>query len=254
MKFLGIIPARYGSTRLEGKPLVDICGKSMIQRVYEESVKSLDTVYVATDDERIAEAVRQFGGKVVLTSTSHENGTSRCLEAWQKIVEIEGNVFEAALNIQGDEPLLESESLEDLKRCFTAHENTAFATLVIPVTSEEDLFNDSEVFVTFDVNQNALYFSRSVIPHVRGRHKLHWLEDTKIYKHLGLYAYTLKALEQFSSMKMSELERVESLEQNRWIENGHKIRVGVTHHDSIPVDTLDDLKRVRQIIAERENH
>lgn len=253
MKFLGIIPARYGSTRLEGKPLVDIGGKTMIQRVYEESVKALDTVYVATDDDRIAEVVKGFGGKVVMTSVDHTNGTSRCLEAWEKIAEMEGEAYEAALNIQGDEPLLESESLIDLKNCFTEHENTEFATLVIPVTSPEDLFNDSEVFVTFDVNKNALYFSRSVIPHVRGRHKMHWLEDTKIYKHLGLYAYTFESLKKFAELPASELERVESLEQNRWIEGGRKIRIGITEHDSIPVDTLDDLKRVRAIIAERES-
>ncbi len=250
MIFLGIIPARYGSTRLEGKPLVDIGGKPMIQWVYEESCKALETVYVATDDERIAEAVKAFNGKVVMTGTNHQNGTTRCLEAWDKIAEIEGLQFDAALNIQGDEPLLHHGSLEDLKQCF-ADGTTEFATLVIPVNSEEDLFNDSEVFVTFNKNMEALYFSRSVIPHMRGRHKMHWLEAGKFYKHLGLYAYTHEALSQFAAMPPSELEQFENLEQLRWLENGGRIKVGITEHESIPVDTMDDLKRVREIMTKR---
>ena len=250
MNFLGIIPARYGSTRLEGKPLVDLCGLPMIQWVYEESLKALDTVYVATDDERIRDVVMGFGGKVVMTSENHENGTTRCLEAWDLINKLEDRTFDAVLNIQGDEPLLHHGSLEDLKGCFKDH-NTDFATLVIPVTSEEDLFNDSEVFVTFTRQMNALYFSRSVIPHVRGRHKMHWMEDATFYKHLGLYAYTYQALAEFASLPTSNLEKVEALEQNRWLENGRQIRVGITQHESIPVDTLDDLKRVREIMKNR---
>ena len=250
MNFLGIIPARYGSTRLEGKPLVDIVGKPMIQWVYEESLKALDAVYVATDDERIANVVTAFGGKVIMTSADHQNGTTRCLEAWDKIKAIENQEFEAVLNIQGDEPLFHHGSLEDLKNCF-ADGQTQFATLVIPVASEEDLFNDSEVFVTFNKNMDALYFSRSVIPHIRGRHKMYWLEAGKFYKHLGLYAYTYEALSQFAAMPLSALEHYESLEQLRWLENGGRIKVGITAHESIPVDTMDDLKRVREIIASR---
>lgn len=250
MNFLGIIPARYGSTRLEGKPLVDICGKSMIEWVYDESCKAMDTVYVATDDDRIAETVRGFGGNVVMTSNDHENGTSRCLEAWEIIKALESQSFDAVLNIQGDEPLLHHGSLEDLKACFEGGE-TQFATLVIPVTAEEDLFNDSEVFVTFNKKMDALYFSRSVIPHIRGRHKMHWLEEGKFYKHLGLYAYTYDALSTFADMPSSDLEQFENLEQLRWLENGGQIKVGITQHESIPVDTMDDLKRVREIMAKR---
>ena len=250
MNFLGIIPARYGSTRLEGKPLVDICGKPMIQWVYEESAKAMDAVYVATDDERIKTAVEAFGGKVVMTSASHENGTTRCLEAWDLINEIEDQKFDAALNIQGDEPLLHHGSLEDLKNCFKDG-GTRFGTLVIPVASLEDLFNDSEVFVTFNKQMNAMYFSRSVIPAVRGKHKIHWLEETTFYKHLGLYAYTYEALKEFASLESSRLERLESLEQNRWIEHGNTIKIGITKHDSIPVDTVDDLKKVREIMSKR---
>lgn len=250
MKFLGIIPARYGSTRLEGKPLVDIVGKPMIQWVYEESCKALDTVYVATDDERIANVVRGFGGRVVMTAQDHINGTTRCLEAWDQINELEDQTFDAVLNIQGDEPMLHHGSLDDLKRCFEDGQ-TDFATLAIPVNSEEDLFNDSEVFVTFNKKMEALYFSRSVIPHIRGRHKMHWLEEGRFYKHLGLYAYTREALSTFAKMPSSELENFESLEQLRWLENGRRIKVGITDHESIPVDTKDDLKRVREIISSR---
>ena len=223
MNFLGIIPARYGSTRLEGKPLVDISGKSMIQWVYEESKKALDTVYVATDDQRIKDVVESFGGNVVMTSADHENGTTRCLEAWDSIRKIEGQPFDAVLNIQGDEPLLHHGSLEDLKNCFKDGD-TNFATLVIPVQNQEDLFNDSEVFVTFTKNKKALYFSRSVIPHVRGRHKMHWMEAATFYKHLGLYAYTYDALSEFASLPPSNLEKLESLEQNRWLENGNYLQ------------------------------
>ncbi len=250
MNFLGVIPARYGSTRLEGKPLVDIAGKPMIQWVYEETQKVLDVVYVATDDERIAEVVKAFGGNVVMTSTKHQNGTTRCLEAWDLIAEKESQTFDAVLNIQGDEPLLHHGSLEDLKSCFEGGK-TDFATLVIPVTAEEDLFNDSEVFVTFTKNMDALYFSRSVIPHIRGRHKMHWLEEGKFYKHLGLYAYTYKALKSFAIMASSNLENYENLEQLRWLENGGAIKIGITQHESIPVDTKDDLKRVRAIMEKR---
>ncbi|MDX5326391.1 MAG: 3-deoxy-manno-octulosonate cytidylyltransferase [Bacteroidota bacterium] len=250
MEFLGIIPARYGSTRLEGKPLVDICGKPMIQWVYEQATQALEHVYVATDDNRIAETVKEFGGKVIMTSPDHHNGTSRCLEAYEKIVQLEGRDFDAAINIQGDEPMLEAASLKDLIKCFD-EPGTEFATLVIPVSTVEELFNDSEVFVTFDLNMNALYFSRSVIPHVRGHHKIHWLKHTMIHKHLGLYAYTLEALRDFSKMPPSRLEKLESLEQNRWIENGRKIRIGVTTHESIPVDTKDDLRLVRELMEAR---
>ena len=250
MNFLGIIPARYGSTRLEGKPLVDIGGKPMIQWVYEESCKALDAVYVATDDARIADVVKGFGGKVVITDSNHQNGTTRCLEAWEKIAASEDVIYDAVLNIQGDEPLLHHGSLTDLIKCFEDGK-TDFATLVIPVETEEDLFNDSEVFVTFTKEYWALYFSRSVIPHIRGRHKMHWLENGKFYKHLGLYAYTYDALKDFAAMPISALEDYESLEQLRWLENGGKIKVGITRHESIPVDTKDDLKRVREIMASR---
>ena len=251
MNILGVIPARYGSTRLEGKPLVDICGKTMIQRVYEQAEKVLKHVVVATDDSRIEEAVKAFGGNVVMTNPNHPTGTNRCLEAYQIIQKESEVTFDAVLNIQGDEPLLEPEQIRCLVGCFD-DPTTELATLVMPVFSEADLFNESEVFVVFDKNKKALYFSRSVIPHVRGVHKTKWLQHHTFYKHLGMYGFTTKALKEFAEMPQSKLELVESLEQNRWLENGGGIKIEITQHDSIPVDTIDDLEKVRRIISKIE--
>jgi len=252
MNILGVIPARYGSTRLEGKPLVDICGKTMIQRVYEQTQKVLEHVVVATDDDRIVKAVKEFGGNVVMTKESHTTGTNRCLEAYE-IVQKESEVtFEAVINVQGDEPLLEPEQIRCLVSCFD-DPKTELATLVMPVTKEGDLFNDSEVFVVFDKNKRALYFSRSVIPHVRDVHKTKWLAHHTFYKHLGMYGFTVDSLKEFSEQSQTKLELVESLEQNRWLENGGVIKIEITQHDSIPVDTIDDLKKVRRIINQIES-
>ncbi|NME70164.1 3-deoxy-manno-octulosonate cytidylyltransferase [Flammeovirga aprica] len=245
-KFLGIIPARYGSSRLEGKPLADICGKPMIQHVYERATATMSDVYIATDDVRIVEAVESFGGNVVMTSVDHSNGTSRCLEALEIVNQQTGKDFDAVVNIQGDEPLLEPVQLTELMESFD--DTTEFATLVLPVVHAEDLINNSEVFVTFDHNKDALYFSRAVIPTVRGVDPKEWMQHTTFYKHIGLYAYTKEALAKFSSLEPTNLEKLESLEQLRWVEHGYKIKVGITEHDSIPVDTKEDLERVRQIM------
>jgi 3-deoxy-manno-octulosonate cytidylyltransferase (CMP-KDO synthetase) len=247
MKFLGIIPARFGSSRLEGKPLADINGKPMIRWVYEKACEALETIYVATDDERIYDAVSGFGGRVVMTSRKHTTGTNRCLEALQTINNSETTPFDAVINIQGDEPMMAPEQISTLIKCFEDPE-TALATLVIPVTDEFDLQNESEVFVTFDSNMQALYFSRSVIPFVHGVPKNEWLQHNTFYKHIGLYAYTAEALTKFASLSTSHLEKVEKLEQNRWMEHGGTIKVGITHHKSIPVDTPEDLERVRKMI------
>lgn len=250
MRSLAIIPARYGSTRLEGKPLVDIVGKPMIQRVYEQTQQAITDVYVATDDERIREVVASFGGNVVMTSANHTNGTTRCLEAYDRISADTGDRYDVVVNVQGDEPMLEPDQLTELLSCFE-HEGTELSTLVTPVKSAEDLFNESEVFVVFNARKEALYFSRSVIPHVRGYHITRWMEFNTFYKHIGLYAYTPKALKAFAELPASNLEKLESLEQNRWLENGNAIRLEITHHDSIPVDTIDDLEKVRQLFKER---
>ncbi|HBH07667.1 MAG TPA: 3-deoxy-manno-octulosonate cytidylyltransferase [Flavobacteriales bacterium] len=251
MKFLGIIPARYGSKRLEGKPLLDICGKSMIRRVYEQSVKALDEVYVATDDQRIRDEVLDFGGKVVMTDPDHNTGTNRCLEALEIVRSEKGRNYDVVVNIQGDEPLLNPSQVLELMDCYK-DPNAEIATLVTPVIRLDDLFNESEVFVVFDKNNYALYFSRSVIPHVHGKHKTKWLKKQKFYKHLGLYAYTVDALRTFANMPRTSLEVAESLEQNRWIQNGGKIKVSLTEFDSIPVDTIDDLERVREMVRSRK--
>ena len=247
MNFLGIIPARYGSTRLEGKPLVDINGKPMIQWVYEKVKVVMEHVYVATDDIRIVEAVEDFGGDAVLTSIDHETGTNRCLEAAEIITKKTGINFDVIINIQGDEPMMNPEQIKILTACF--HDSfTQLATLVIPVTDAIDLENESEVFVTFDKNMNALYFSRAVIPVVYGVQKKDWMKYNLFYKHLGLYAYTFDSLRKYADLNPSNLEKMEKLEQNRWLENGGSIKIGITEHQSIPVDTYEDLKRIRQII------
>ena len=250
MNFLGIIPARYGSTRLEGKPLADIEGKTMIQHVYEQASKSINDVYVATDDARIEEAVLAFGGKVVMTSSNHTTGTNRCLEAFEIVNASSDKKFDVVINVQGDEPLLVPEQLGELMSCFE-DERTEMATLITPVIRMDDLFNESEVFVVFNKDQFALYFSREVIPHIHGMHKTKWLDNNTYHKHLGLYGYTTDALKIFAELPQTNLELTESLEQNRWIENGGNIKLAVTQYDSIPVDTIDDLERVRKIVRER---
>ncbi len=251
MNILGIIPARYGSTRLNGKPLVDICGKSMIQRVYEQASKVLENVVVATDDQRIFDAVVNFGGKVVMTAENHTTGTNRCLEAYEIFQKETSIHFHFVINIQGDEPLLEPGQIKSLIKCFE-DPSTELATLVMPVTNISDLFNESEVFVVFDKNNKALYFSRSVIPHVRDVHKTKWLEHHTYFKHLGMYGFKIESLKEFAHLEQSKLEVAESLEQNRWLENGGIIKIEFTQYDTIPVDTIDDLEKVRRIVAQME--
>ncbi len=250
MKALGIIPARYGSTRLEGKPLVDIEGKPMIQWVYESALQALDKVVVATDDQRIFSVVNSFGGEVVMTSPDHTTGTNRCIETLDIVKTKDNDVPDIVINIQGDEPLLHPAQIDALTQCFI-REDTEMATLVIPVSSAEDLYNQSECFVVFDHGNNALYFSRSVIPHIHNIHKSRWMDHHTFYKHLGMYAYTPSALKDFAAMEQTILEKAESLEQNRWLENGRNIRIGITPINSIPVDTIDDLEKVRAIVRKR---
>lgn len=245
MKFLGIIPARYGSTRFPGKPLVDIAGKPMIQRVYERSARALEEVWVATDDARIEEAVKAFGGRVVMTSKDCKSGTDRCREAAEKIEASRNRSFEVVINIQGDEPLLHPEMLEKLKRAFDDGA-TEIATLANRVTRLEEIFNPNESKVVFDRGGNALYFSRSPVPHVMDAEEKDWLVRHTFYKHVGVYAYRMEVLRKITELDSSPLEAAERLEQNRWLENGYKIRVEITDHESVPVDTPEDLERVRR--------
>ena len=251
MKILGIIPARYGSTRLEGKPLLDIHGKSMIRRVYERAMNSIEDLYVATDDQRVIEEVDSFDGNSVMTGSHHNSGTNRCLEAYEKISKSTGKKYDVIINIQGDEPLLDPEQLDTLKSLFT-DEYIMMGTLASPVVNPLDLDNESEAFVVFDKNKNALYFSRSVIPFVKGTARAQWFDKHTFYKHVGMYAYTPDALEIFASLPISKLEMTEGLEQNRWLENGHSIKVGITDRPGICVDTPEDLERIREIIKKQE--
>jgi len=255
MNVLGVIPARYGSTRLEGKPLLDICGKPMIQHVYEQAKKILPHVVVATDDKRIVKAVQDFGGEVVMTSSDHNTGTNRCLEALRVYTKRKDLKFDVVINIQGDEPLLDPEQIRLLISCFYDEltdfydRETEMATLIIPIKETDNTFADSGVFVVIDRHKNALYFSRSVIPFVRDTDKSEWQTKHTFYKHIGMYAFTPQTLIEFASLQQTELEVAESLEQNRWLENGKKIKVEITESEAIGVDTQEDLEKVRKIIA-----
>jgi len=241
MKYIGIIPARYGSTRFPGKPLADLCHKSVIHRVYEQASKALDTVVVATDDERIYDAVESFGGKVVMTRPDHTCGTDRCLEAYVAITtpswRTQNDTDTVIINIQGDEPFIQPEQIETLMACFENHEDTQIATLVRPFTakdSKEALENPNTPKVEWNkITGEAKNFSRKVIACADGTH----------YRHIGIYAYRADVLAQITQLPQSPRELEERLEQLRWLENGYTIRVGVTDTETIGIDTPEDLAR-----------
>lgn len=243
MRVIGIIPARYGSTRFPGKPLALIGDKTMIRRTYERAVKSsLDGVVVATDDQRIFDEVRGFGGRVVMTRSDHKSGTERCNEAlgliWGK--------YDAVVNIQGDEPFIDPQQINTVADLIRLPD-VCLATLAKPINDLERLTNPNTVKVVLDCEGNALYFSRQAIPYVRGAEPLQWLQNTQYYQHIGIYAYKSDTLHAVSAMLPSVLEQAESLEQLRWLENGLRIRVAVVpDSDSIAIDTPDDLLHIPQ--------
>lgn len=243
--FLGIIPARFNSTRLKGKPLMKIGEKTMIEHVYSRASEVLDNLVVATDDKNIFDTVNNFGGNVVLTEKDHLNGTSRCLEAvdiWSKELE---KSFNYIINIQGDEPLLHEDHITKVIECFN-DSKTEFATIAQKLNSSDNLPKD-KVFLVKDSFNFALYFSRYAIPFLRGDEIK---EDTnEFHQHIGIYGYTINALEKFQQLKPSKLEINEKLEQLRWLENGGKIKVGTTIYPSFPVDTLEDLISIRKVYA-----
>lgn len=246
MKFIGIIPARYSSSRFPGKPLADMAGKPMIQRVYEQVKLALDEVWVATDDTRILEAVEAFGGNAVMTSASHKSGTDRCKEAYQKI----NKDFDVIINIQGDEPFIQPEQINTIKDCFDTP-NIELATLVKPFKKEdgfEALFNNNSPKVVINKNNEAIYFSRSIIPYIRDVHHTEWLDKHTFYKHIGMYAYRVDILNKITELPQSSLELAESLEQLRWIENGYKIKVGYTNVETIGIDTPDDMEKALKLL------
>ncbi|MBI1287129.1 MAG: 3-deoxy-manno-octulosonate cytidylyltransferase [Flavobacteriales bacterium] len=239
-KVVGIIPSRYASTRFPAKPLVDIAGKSMIQRVYEQTSKAklLSDVIVATDDERIFDHVKGFGGKVMMTSTEHQTGTDRCAEVLSQLESVD-----AVINIQGDEPFIEPEQIDQLAVLFENPE-TEIATLIKRIDDAEDLFSNTVIKVVKAANGKAIYFSRTAIPYLKGVEPKDWLLNAAFYKHIGIYAYRAEVLETLSSLRQTELEKAESLEQLRWLENGYSIQLAETEHESNSVDTPEDLERL----------
>jgi 3-deoxy-manno-octulosonate cytidylyltransferase (CMP-KDO synthetase) len=249
-KFVGIIPARYASTRFPGKPLASIGGKLMIQRVYEQASKVLDLVYVATDDQRIYDAVVGFGGKAIMTSDKHKSGTDRICEAYEK----SGCNREVVVNIQGDEPFIMPSQISTVCDLFDSPE-TQIATLVKPFSSNDsfaDLENPNSPKVVIDGAGNAVYFSRSIIPYLRGVEKSEWLKRHTFFKHIGLYAYKAEVLKHVTKMPQSTNEICESLEQLRWIDNGLKIKVGQTETQTIGIDTPEDMARAEEFLKSIE--
>jgi 3-deoxy-manno-octulosonate cytidylyltransferase (CMP-KDO synthetase) len=242
--FTGIIPARYASSRFPGKPLVIIGGKTMIQRVYEQASLSLDRVYVATDDSRIYDTVLSFGGKAIMTSTEHKSGTDRCAEAIVKIASIEGTGTDVVVNIQGDEPFIKPEQIGLLVSCF-ADKSVEIATLVRRAEPGEDITNPNQPKVVLDSSGNAIYFSRAAIPYIRDVEMSVWTRNHTYFKHIGLYAYRTGTLNKITLLPVSSLEKAESLEQNRWLENGYKIRTAETKWESVCIDTPGDLEKAK---------
>lgn len=241
--FLGIIPARFASTRFPGKPLIDIKGKTMIQRVYEQASKAINDVVVATDDKRIFEEVKCFGGKVLMTSAEHRSGTDRCYEAFNLYTQEFLGKFDVIINIQGDEPFIEPGQIELLKTCFQ-DSSVDISTLIKKIEDNEAIFDPNRPKVVINKKGEAMYFSRSPVPYIRGVEKEKWKNGNTFYQHIGMYAYRSKALSEITKMEQSELEKVESLEQLRWLENGLKIKTALTQIDSYGIDTPEDLARL----------
>jgi 3-deoxy-manno-octulosonate cytidylyltransferase (CMP-KDO synthetase) len=249
LQFAGIIPARYASSRFPGKPLALIGNRPMIQRVYEQASKSLGIVYVATDDENIRKAVINFGGKVVMTSPEHKSGTDRCSEA-VSIIESETDIkVDVVINIQGDEPFIRPGQIDLLTSCFSENE-VEIATLIRKAEPGEDLFNINQAKVVIGVNGDAIYFSRAAIPFLRDADIDEWSYKHNYYKHLGIYAYRSATLKKITTLSRSTLEIAESLEQNRWLENGFRIRTALTDWESIGIDTPADLERANELIKD----
>lgn len=242
-RFVGIIPARYASTRFPGKPLAMLGGKTVIERVYTQVADALDDAYVATDDTRIFDTVTGFGGKAVMTRTDHKSGTDRIEEAVEKI----GGQWDVVVNVQGDEPFIQRSQIDTLCRCFD-DEDTQIATLGKPFDSMEAVDNPNSPKIVTDLRGYALYFSRSVIPYVRGCDHDEWLGHYPYLKHLGIYAYRREVLEAVTRLPQSPLELAESLEQLRWLQHGYKIKVGTTDVETIGIDTPDDLARAEAFL------
>lgn len=247
MKYIAVIPARFASTRFPGKPLAVLGGKTVIQRVYEQVSNVLDEVYVATDDERIREAVASFGGRAVMTRTDHKSGTDRIQEAVEKI----GTDADVVINVQGDEPFIQPSQVETLMHLFDEPE-TQIGTLGKRFESMEAVENPNSPKIVTDARGFALYFSRSVIPYVRGKESREWFGEYPYLKHLGIYAYRREVLAAVTRLPQSPLEKAESLEQLRWLENGYRIRVGLTDVETVGIDTPEDLQRAEAFLSVKQ--
>ncbi|QTE37829.1 3-deoxy-manno-octulosonate cytidylyltransferase [Mucilaginibacter sp. P19] len=241
MKILGIIPARYASSRFPGKPLVDIGGKTMIQRVYEQAKKcrSLSEVIVATDDDRIFNHVNGFGGVAVMTGANHQSGTDRCAE----VARLHPG-YDVIINIQGDEPFIDPEQITKLTACFN-DPDTQLATLVKRILTEQELHNTNSPKVVINKLSEAIYFSRATLPHIRGQEPENWLEFHTFFKHIGIYGYRADILQEVTKLSVSPLEKAESLEQLRWIDNGYRIKVAETELETHAVDVPEDLEKLK---------
>ncbi|MCF6352079.1 MAG: 3-deoxy-manno-octulosonate cytidylyltransferase [Cyclobacteriaceae bacterium] len=247
IKILGIIPARFQSTRFPGKVLVDIKGKSMVQRVYEQATKSthLTKVIIATESEEVKKHIEAFGGEAILTSDTHVSGTDRCYEA----LKLQTEAYDYVINIQGDEPFIAPSQIDELAQLLDARlpdeqGQVELATLIKKISTSAELFNYGEVKTVFNKNMEALYFSRQPIPYCRNQGEMEWLTHQDYYKHIGIYAYRVDVLEKISKLPISALEKAESLEQLRWIENGFKVKLAYTKHESVCIDTKEDLEKV----------
>ena len=246
MKILGIIPARFESSRFPGKPLVDIAGKSMIQRVYEQCQKSsrLDKVLVATDDLRILDHLKSFGGEGIMTSSKHTSGTDRCGEVAEQFPE-----FDILVNIQGDEPMIDPHQIDLLCSCYN-NLNTRIATLVKLIYTKDELVNENTPKVILNKNHQAVYFSRATIPYLRGKKIDNWLSEHTFYKHIGIYAFKRQTLSEITKLPLSDLEIAEGLEQLRWIENGYAIQAAITDQESQAIDTPEDLIKLLKLLKD----
>ncbi len=247
MKYIAVIPARYASSRFPGKPLAMLGGKMVIQRVYEQVSSVVNDTYVATDDDRILQAVEQFGGKAVMTSANHQSGTDRIAEA----VDIIGGDFDVVVNVQGDEPFIQRSQIETVCHCFD-DEQTQIATLGKPFGTSggiQPIVNPNSPKIVVDNRGYALYFSRSIIPFIRGKEQVEWPEAYPFLKHIGLYAYRTEVLKAITRLPQSALEKAESLEQLRWLQNGYKIKVGLTDVETVGIDTPADLQRAEAFLS-----
>ncbi len=248
MKFIGIIPARYASTRFPGKPLALLGGRPVIQHVYEKAVAAIGEAYVATDDQRIFDVVKTFGGQAVMTRSDHQSGTDRIEEACEKI----GTDADVIINIQGDEPFIAVSQIETLKGLFN-HPQTQIGTLGKRFESMEAVMNPNSPKIVTDKTGFALYFSRSVIPYIRGKEQDCWINHFPYLKHLGIYAYRRETLYEITHLPSSSLELAESLEQLRWLENGYRIRVGITEVETVGIDTPEDLQRAEAFLLKQKS-